>query len=51
VPGSTFTHKATNSGINNITSVYYIVSYLQKNLLQVQKRTKQRKRHHLATGR
>jgi hypothetical protein len=28
VPGSSFTHKATNSGINNITSVYYIVSYL-----------------------
>jgi hypothetical protein len=28
VPGSSFTHKATNSGTNNITSVYYIVSYL-----------------------
>jgi hypothetical protein len=31
-----FSHKATNSGINSITSVYYIVSYY-KNLLQVQK--------------
>jgi hypothetical protein len=36
MPGSSFTHKATNSGINNITSIYYIVSY-DKNLLQVQK--------------
>jgi hypothetical protein len=36
VPGSSFTHKVTNSEINSITSVYYIVSYLQ-NLLQVQK--------------
>jgi hypothetical protein len=27
VPGSRFTHKATNSGINSITSIYYIVSY------------------------
>jgi hypothetical protein len=36
VPRSSFTHKATNSGINRITSVYYIVSYY-KNLLQVQK--------------
>jgi hypothetical protein len=26
-PGSSFTHKAINSGINSITSVYYIVSY------------------------
>jgi hypothetical protein len=31
-----FTHKATNSGINIITSVYYIVSYYNT-LLQVQK--------------
>jgi hypothetical protein len=36
VPGSSFIHKVTNSGINSITSVYYIVSYY-KNLLQVQK--------------
>jgi hypothetical protein len=36
VPGSSFTHKVTNSGINSIISVYYIVSY-DKNLLQVQK--------------
>jgi hypothetical protein len=36
VPGSSFTHKAINSGINNITSVYYIIPYY-KNLLQVQK--------------
>jgi hypothetical protein len=35
VSGSSFTHKATNSGINSITSVYYIVSYY-KYLLQVQ---------------
>jgi hypothetical protein len=42
VPGSSFTHKATNSGINNITSVYYIVSYY-KNLLQVQKGISNRK--------
>jgi hypothetical protein len=35
VPGLSFTHKATNSGINSITSVYYIGSYY-KNLLQVQ---------------
>jgi hypothetical protein len=35
VPGSSFTHKATNSGINSITSAYYIVSYY-KNFLQVQ---------------
>jgi hypothetical protein len=34
VPRSGFTHKETNSEINSITSVYYIVSYLQ-NLLQV----------------
>jgi hypothetical protein len=34
VPGSSFTHKMTNSEINSITSIYYIVSYLQ-NLLQV----------------
>jgi hypothetical protein len=27
VPRSNFTHKATNSKINNITSVYYIESY------------------------
>jgi hypothetical protein len=50
VPGSSFTHKATNSGISSITSVYYIVSYLQK-LITSPKKTKQRKRHHLATGR
>jgi hypothetical protein len=36
VPGSSFIHKATNSGLNSITSVYYIV-YYYKNLLQVQK--------------
>jgi hypothetical protein len=42
VPGSSFTHKATNSGINSITSVYYIVSYY-KNLLQVQKGLSSRK--------
>jgi hypothetical protein len=35
MPGSSFTHKMTNSEINSITSVYYIVSYY-KNLLQVQ---------------
>jgi hypothetical protein len=35
--GLSFTHKATNSEINSITSVYYIVSYY-KNLLQVQNR-------------
>jgi hypothetical protein len=35
VPGSSFTHKVTNSEINSITSVYYIISYY-KNLLQVQ---------------
>jgi hypothetical protein len=35
VPGSSFTHKATSSEINSITSVYYIISYY-KNLLQVQ---------------
>jgi hypothetical protein len=28
VPGSSFTHKVTNSGINIITSIYYIVSNL-----------------------
>jgi hypothetical protein len=50
VPGLCFTHKVTNSEINNITSVYYIVSYLQKHITSP-KRTKQRKRHHLATGR
>jgi hypothetical protein len=27
VPRSSFTHKAANSEINNITSVYYIKSY------------------------
>jgi hypothetical protein len=32
--GSSFTHKATDSGINSITSIYYIVSYY-KYLLQV----------------
>jgi hypothetical protein len=36
VSGSSFTHKAINSEINSITSVYYIKSYY-KNLLQVQK--------------
>jgi hypothetical protein len=35
VPGLSFTHKVVNSEINNITSVYYIVSYY-KHLLQVQ---------------
>jgi hypothetical protein len=50
VPGSSFTHKATNSGINSTTSVYYIVSSLQK-LITSPERTKQWKRHHLATGR
>jgi hypothetical protein len=35
VSGSSFTHKATNSGINIITSVYYIISYY-KYFLQVQ---------------
>jgi hypothetical protein len=35
VPRSSFTHKATNSEINNITSVYYIESYY-KILLQDQ---------------
>jgi hypothetical protein len=34
VPGSSFTHKATSSEMNSITSVYYIASYY-KNLLQV----------------
>jgi hypothetical protein len=34
VPGSSFTHKATNSGINSITNVYYVISYYI-NLLQV----------------
>jgi hypothetical protein len=36
VPGSSFTHKATNSEINSMTSVYYIISYYKKNLLHVQ---------------
>jgi hypothetical protein len=35
VSGSIFTHKATNSKINSITSVYYTVSLIQ-NLLQEQ---------------
>jgi hypothetical protein len=35
VSGSIFTHKATNSEINSITSVYYNVSLIQ-NLLQDQ---------------
>jgi hypothetical protein len=35
VPGSIFTHKATNREINCITSVYYNVSLIQ-NLLQDQ---------------
>jgi 2-polyprenyl-3-methyl-5-hydroxy-6-metoxy-1,4-benzoquinol methylase len=35
VQGSSFTYKVTNSEINSITSVYYIVSYY-KNLLHVQ---------------
>jgi hypothetical protein len=35
VPRSSFTHKANNSEINSITSVYYIISYY-KNLLEVQ---------------
>jgi hypothetical protein len=50
VPGSSFTHKITNSGINSITSIYYIVSYLQK-LITSPERTEEWKRHHLATGR
>jgi hypothetical protein len=50
VSGSSFTHKVTNSRINSITNVYYIVSYLQK-LITSTERTKQQKRHHLATGR
>jgi hypothetical protein len=36
VPGSSFTHKVTNSKINSITNVYYIKSYY-KSSLQVQK--------------
>jgi hypothetical protein len=36
VPGLSFTHKVTNSEINSIISVYCIVSYYKKNLLQVQ---------------
>jgi hypothetical protein len=35
VPRSSFTHKATNSEINNITSVSYIESYY-KSILQDQ---------------
>jgi hypothetical protein len=35
VPGSSFTHKVTNSGINSMIIVYYIVSY-DKYILQVQ---------------
>jgi hypothetical protein len=37
VPGSSFTHKATNSKIKSITGVYYIESYYKT------KRSKQRK--------
>jgi hypothetical protein len=36
VLGSSFTNKARNGEINNITNVYYIESYY-KSLLQVQK--------------
>jgi hypothetical protein len=42
VPGSSFTHKVTNSETNSITNVYYIVSYY-KNLLQLQNRLSGRK--------
>jgi hypothetical protein len=42
VPGSSFTYKATNSKINSITHVYYIVSYY-KNLLHVRNGLSSRK--------
>jgi hypothetical protein len=46
VPGSSFTHKAINSEINNITSVYYIESYYRA--YYKTKRPKQRSKapHH-----
>jgi hypothetical protein len=41
VPGSSFTHKATNSEINSISSVYYIESYYKT--YYKTKRSKQQK--------
>jgi hypothetical protein len=44
VPGSIFTHKATNSEINSITTVYYIKSF-SKTYYKTESST-QRKKHH-----